>query len=73
VPAILIEQLKPNGMLVAPVGGPASPVGISQYLTKMIKNETGMKEQKLIPVVFVPMLPGLPAESNKSDAKDRKD
>ncbi|HEY1710228.1 MAG: protein-L-isoaspartate(D-aspartate) O-methyltransferase [Rhizomicrobium sp.] len=73
VPAILIEQLKPNGILVAPVGGPASSVGISQYLTKMIKTETTVQEHKLIPVVFVPMLPGVPAEANKTDAKDRKD
>jgi protein-L-isoaspartate(D-aspartate) O-methyltransferase len=70
VPAILIEQLKPNGILVAPVGGAPSPVGISQYLTKMIKTETTVKEQKLIPVVFVPMLPGVPAEAR--DEKDRK-
>jgi protein-L-isoaspartate(D-aspartate) O-methyltransferase len=73
VPAILIEQLKPNGILVAPVGGPASSVGISQYLTKMMKTETAVKEQKLIPVLFVPMLPGVPTESNDADAKDRKD
>jgi protein-L-isoaspartate(D-aspartate) O-methyltransferase len=71
VPAILIEQLKPNGMLVAPVGAPASPVGISQYLTKMIKTETAVKEQKLIPVVFVPMLPGVPTEARRE--KDRED
>jgi protein-L-isoaspartate(D-aspartate) O-methyltransferase len=71
VPAILIEQLKPNGMLVAPVGEPASAVGISQYLTKMIKNETGVTEQQLIPVVFVPMLPGVPTESRSDE--DRKD
>lgn len=73
VPEVLIEQLKPNGILVAPVGGPPSPVGFSQYLTKMMKTETAVKEQKLIPVLFVPMLPGVPAESNKTDAKDRKD
>jgi protein-L-isoaspartate(D-aspartate) O-methyltransferase len=71
VPAILIEQLKPNGMLVAPVGELASAVGISQYLTKMIKNETGVTEQQLIPVVFVPMLPGVPTESRSDE--DRKD
>ena len=71
VPAILIEQLKPNGMLVAPVGGPASAESISQYLTKMIKTETTVKEQKLIPVVFVPMLPGVPMEARRE--KDRKD
>ena len=72
VPQILIEQLKPNGILIAPVGGPPSPVGFSQYLTKMIKNETGVSEQKLIPVLFVPMLPGLPMEARNDDAKDRK-
>lgn len=72
VPQVLIEQLKPNGILVAPVGGAPSPVGISQYLTKMMKTETAVKEQKLIPVLFVPMLPGVPTESNDADAKDRK-
>ena len=73
VPAILIDQLKPNGILVAPVGGPPRAESISQYLTKMIKTETGVVEQKLIPVVFVPMLPGVPAEPRKEDAKDRED
>jgi hypothetical protein len=37
----------------------------------MIKTETAVKEQKLIPVVFVPMLPGVPTEARSE--KDRED
>jgi len=64
VPPILIEQLKPGGILIAPVG-PAPNSGMesfSQLLTKMIRTETGLKREALIPVVFVPMMPGLPQE-----------
>jgi protein-L-isoaspartate(D-aspartate) O-methyltransferase len=64
VPPILIEQLKPGGILVAPVG-PATISSIesfSQLLTKMIRSETGLKREALIPVVFVPMMPGVPQE-----------
>ncbi len=66
VPPILIEQLKIGGVLVAPVGGfPQSGnsdrlESFSQRLTKMIRNETGVTEEVLIPVLFVPMLEGLP-------------
>ena len=66
VPPILIEQLKIGGILVAPVGtaphsqGPDGLESFSQRLTKMIRNETGVTEELLIPVVFVPMLSGLP-------------
>ncbi|HXC54391.1 MAG TPA: protein-L-isoaspartate(D-aspartate) O-methyltransferase [Rhizomicrobium sp.] len=66
VPPILIEQLKPGGILVAPVGdAPTSDAAaplerFSQRLTKMIRNETGVTEEVLIPVLFVPMLSGLP-------------
>jgi protein-L-isoaspartate(D-aspartate) O-methyltransferase len=64
VPPILIEQLKPGGILIAPVG-PATISSIesfSQLLTKMIRSETGLKREALIPVVFVPMMPGMPQE-----------
>ena len=64
VPPILIEQLKPGGILVAPVG-PAtfsSTESFSQLLTKMIRTETGLKREALISVVFVPMMPGIPQE-----------
>ncbi|MEJ0024569.1 MAG: protein-L-isoaspartate(D-aspartate) O-methyltransferase [Rhizomicrobium sp.] len=66
VPPVLIEQLKIGGILVAPVGnvpqtgGEGRPERISQQLTKMIRNETGVTEELLIPVLFVPMLSGLP-------------
>ncbi len=66
VPPILIEQLKLGGVLIAPVGNVPKPdaleppESISQQLTKMIRTETGVREEVLIPVVFVPMLSGLP-------------
>jgi protein-L-isoaspartate(D-aspartate) O-methyltransferase len=64
VPPILIEQLKPGGILIAPVGPPPSfgTESFSQLLTKMIRTETGLKREALIPVVFVPMMPGVPQE-----------
>ena len=66
VPPVLIEQLKPGGALIAPVGdvpktnGFGVPERFSQRLTKMIRTETGVTEEVLIPVMFVPMLSGLP-------------
>jgi len=66
VPPILIEQLKIGGILLAPIGTVPKPDGsdrlesFSQRLTKMIRNETGVTEEILIPVLFVPMLSGLP-------------
>ncbi len=68
VPPILIEQLKPGGILIAPVGpgnvpnsDASAPLeSFSQRLTKIIRTETGVKEEVLIPVLFVPMLSGLP-------------
>lgn len=66
VPKTLIDQLKVGGVLIAPIGsvpksdGFAPTESISQQLTKMIRTETGVKEEVLIPVVFVPMLSGLP-------------
>jgi protein-L-isoaspartate(D-aspartate) O-methyltransferase len=74
VPQILIDQLKPGGILVAPVGiAPKSddPESFSQQLTKIIKTEDGVKREALIPVLFVPMLPGLPQE--KPDVREQGD
>ncbi|MBV9045678.1 MAG: protein-L-isoaspartate(D-aspartate) O-methyltransferase [Alphaproteobacteria bacterium] len=65
VPQTLIEQLKRGGALIAPVGtfsgeNHRRPESFSQRLTKMIRTETGVTEEVLIPVMFVPMLSGLP-------------
>lgn len=65
IPPTLIEQLKPGGALIAPVGTISEtnlgvPESFSQRLTKMIRTETGVMEEFLIPVLFVPMLSGLP-------------
>jgi len=66
VPQALVDQLKLGGILIAPVGTVPKSDGfgilesISQRLTKMIRNETGVTEEVLIPVVFVPMVSGLP-------------
>jgi len=66
VPKTLIDQLKVGGMLIAPIGSVPNLdtlrglESISQQLTKMIRTQTGVTEEVLIPVVFVPMLSGLP-------------
>ena len=75
VPPILTEQLKPGGILVAPLGPAtlAGPESISQLLTKMIRSDTGLRREALIPVVFVPMVSGVPREPRKPhEGSDRK-
>ena len=68
VPQILIDQLKPGGILIAPVGGDAqSARGVSQSLTKIVKGEHGTKREDLLPVMFVPMIEGLPRDARKPD------
>jgi protein-L-isoaspartate(D-aspartate) O-methyltransferase len=62
VPENLVEQLKPGGIMILPVGEQVSAESISQLLTKIIKIDTGVRREPLIPVMFVPMLPGLPQE-----------
>lgn len=72
VPESLIEQLKPGGILIAPVAAKASAESISQLLTKIIKTDTGLKRESLIPVMFVPMLPGVPQEPQNAGGSERK-
>ena len=64
VPDVVVDQLKVGGILVAPIGKDPGPdlESFSQLLTKMIRTETGLKKEALIPVVFVPMLPGVPQD-----------
>jgi protein-L-isoaspartate(D-aspartate) O-methyltransferase len=72
VPQILIDQLKPAGILIAPVGGEADAArGVFQNLTKIVKSETGIKRQSLLPVMFVPMIEGLPQDARKADGENR--
>ena len=67
IPPALLEQLKPSGILVAPLSGPDAFERISQYLVKIIRSEDGIARQDLIPVAFVPMLPGLPADGQATN------
>jgi len=55
VPRALVDQLKPGGRLVAPVG--RSP--FDQDLIVLDKDDAGRtKQRSVIPVRFVPMVPG---------------
>jgi protein-L-isoaspartate(D-aspartate) O-methyltransferase len=63
VPQTLIDQLKPGGILIAPVG----PERFSQHLLKIIHAESGTRTEPLMSVVFVPMVEGLPQESRTLD------
>jgi len=71
VPLILIEQLKPGGALIAPVGAVpksndfAAVASVSQRLERIIRTENGIKREELIPVMFVPMVEGLPHDGEK--------
>ena len=71
VPETLIGQLKPGGILVAPVGKPVSAESNSQDLVKIIRTEEGTSRKSLVPVVFVPMIPGLPQVNSDGSGETR--
>jgi len=55
VPAALVEQLKPGGKMVIPVGGE----GDIQFLQVISKRaDGGYDERRVLPVRFVPLVPG---------------
>jgi protein-L-isoaspartate(D-aspartate) O-methyltransferase len=55
VPQALVDQLKPGGRMVIPVGG----AGDIQYLKLFTKRaDGGVDEKKVLPVRFVPLVPG---------------
>jgi protein-L-isoaspartate(D-aspartate) O-methyltransferase len=55
VPQALVDQLKPDGRLVIPVGGD----GGAQYLKVLSKRaDGGVDEKRVLPVRFVPLVPG---------------
>lgn len=51
VPQPLVEQLKPGGRLVIPVGE-----RYSQVLLQIVKMEQGVERRASVPVVFVPLI-----------------
>ncbi len=54
IPEALIDQLADNGVMLLPLGPHAGP----QQLVKLSKGEQGIKQEDLIGVRFVPLLPG---------------
>ena len=59
IPPALIEQLKPGGRMVIPVG----PAFHGQDLLVVTKDETGkIHERPVLPVAFVPFVSGGPAK-----------
>jgi len=55
IPPALVAQLKPGGRMVIPVGGD----GYIQYLKLVTKRaDGGIDERDVIPVRFVPLVPG---------------
>jgi protein-L-isoaspartate(D-aspartate) O-methyltransferase len=55
VPQALVDQLKPGGRMVIPVGGE----GGTQYLKLLTKRaDGGIDEKRVLPVRFVPLVPG---------------
>jgi protein-L-isoaspartate(D-aspartate) O-methyltransferase len=55
LPETLLDQLADNGgVMILPLGAQDG----SQHLIKLTKLQTGTRRENLIPVRFVPMLPG---------------
>ena len=54
IPDELVAQLADGGVMILPLG----PHGGPQQLVKLTKGEQGIKQEGLIGVRFVPLLPG---------------
>lgn len=61
VPQKLMEQLKPGGIMIVPVGI-ASGRG-DQHLVRIVRTEDGVQRDELMPVRFVPLVEGVAKES----------
>ena len=59
VPATLVEQLAPGGIMVVPVGRQ----GGDQALLRLTREADGIREEILDSVRFVPLVMGLPADA----------
>jgi protein-L-isoaspartate(D-aspartate) O-methyltransferase len=54
IPPALLAQLKPGGRMVIPIGGE----GEIQHLKLITKRADGYEEKRVLPVRFVPLVPG---------------
>jgi len=54
LPQTLVDQLAADGIMILPLGSRDG----SQHIVKLTKSQTGTRRDNLIPVRFVPMLPG---------------
>ena len=54
LPETLLDQLKPEGVFVAPIGLPGQ-----EQLVRVKKTEAGLEQESLMDVRFVPMLDGV--------------
>jgi protein-L-isoaspartate(D-aspartate) O-methyltransferase len=54
LPQTLLDQLADDGIMILPLGSRDG----SQHIVKLTKSQTGTRRDNLIPVRFVPMLPG---------------
>ena len=54
IPDALMTQLADDGIMILPLGSHEG----SQHIIKLTKSQTGTQRDNLIPVRFVPMLPG---------------
>jgi protein-L-isoaspartate(D-aspartate) O-methyltransferase len=54
IPETLMAQLADDGIMILPLGSHQG----SQHIIKLTKSQTGTQREDLIPVRFVPMLPG---------------
>lgn len=59
VPATLVDQLAPGGVMVVPVGRQ----GGDQALLRLTREEGGIREEVLDSVRFVPLIMGLPSDA----------
>jgi protein-L-isoaspartate(D-aspartate) O-methyltransferase len=58
IPQTLLDQLAEGGVMLLPVG----PREATQHIVKLTKTPTGVTRENLIPVRFVPLLPGTARE-----------
>jgi protein-L-isoaspartate(D-aspartate) O-methyltransferase len=61
VPPKLVDQLKPGGVMIVPVGAPGGRG--EQHLVRIERTEEGVRREELMPVRFVPLVEGVAKES----------